>query len=161
MERERPGGLSNFRRNWFTVPLRIAEVIVRLHEIVDGEVILPVIEPRAAPDDLLELDHGIHRPHEHDVADIARVHAGRELLRGGEDGGNALLVVLKIAQVLLAERAVVGRDPLAVIRIATGLHLVDEVAHGQGGPAWRRRPTSFRSGSSVPAALSPGALRAP
>jgi hypothetical protein len=30
-------------------------------------------------DDLLELDHRIDRPHEYDVADVARVHPGRQL----------------------------------------------------------------------------------
>jgi hypothetical protein len=56
---------------------------VRPHEVVDGEVVLPVVKARAATDNLLELDHGVDRAHEHDVADIAGVHAGRELLRGG------------------------------------------------------------------------------
>jgi hypothetical protein len=114
------------------VPLRVAEVLVRLDEVVDREVVLAVVEPGAAPDDLLELDHGVHRTHQHDVADVPRVHAGGELLRGGEDGGDALLVVLEVAQVLLAERTVVGRDAVAVVGIAARLGLVDEVAHRQG-----------------------------
>ena len=113
------------------VPFRIAEVVVRLHEVVDREVILAVIKARAAPDDLLELDHRVDRAHQHDVADVARIHAGRELLRGGQDGRDGLLVVLKVPQVLLAQRAVVGRDALAVVRVLARLHLVDEVAHGQ------------------------------
>jgi len=33
--------------------------------------------------------------------------------------------------VLIAERAVVGRNSLAVVRVCAGLHLVDEIAHGQ------------------------------
>ena len=69
--------------NWFTwlsIPLRIAEVMVGLHEIVDGEVVLAVIEPRAAADDLFELNHRVDGPHQRDVADVAGVHAGRELL---------------------------------------------------------------------------------
>ena len=119
------------RLDRLAVPFRIAEVVVRLHEIVDREVVLAVVEPRAAADDLLELDHRVDRPHQHDVADVAGIDAGRELLRGGQDGRDGLLVVLKVAQVLLAQRAVVGRDPLAVVRVLARLHLVDQVAHGQ------------------------------
>jgi hypothetical protein len=33
--------------------------------------------------------------------------------------------------VLLAQRTVVGRHPLAVVWIGAGLHLVDQVAHRQ------------------------------
>ena len=99
------------------VPFRVAEVLVRLHEIVDREVVLAVVEPRAAPDDLLELDHRVDRPHQHDVADVAGIDAGRELLRRGQDRRDGLLVVLKVAQVLLAERAVVGGHALAVVRV--------------------------------------------
>lgn len=39
--------------------------------------------------------------------------------------------VLKIAQVLLAEGAVVRRDPLAVVGVLARLHLVDEIPHDQ------------------------------
>ncbi len=45
--------------------------------------------------------------------------------------GMRLFVVLKVAQVLLAERAVVGGHALAIVRVLARLHLVDEVAHGQ------------------------------
>ena len=61
--------------------------------------------------------------------------------------GMSLFVVLKIAQVLLAERAVVGGDPLAIVRVLARLHLVDEIAHGQRVILrWRRKPASSRSG---------------
>ena len=96
-------GRSRLRLQRLAVPLRIAEVVMRLHEVVDREVVLAVVEPRAAPDDLLELDHRVDRAHQHDVADVAGVHAGRELLRRGQDRRDGLLVVLKVAQVLLAE----------------------------------------------------------
>ena len=39
---------------------------------------------------------------------------------------------LELAQGLIAELAVVGGHPLAVVRVAARLHLVDEVADGQG-----------------------------
>ena len=106
-------------------------MVVRLHEVVDREVVLAVVEPRAAADDLLELDHRVDRAHQDDVADVAGIHAGRELLRGRQDRRDGLLVVLEVAQVLLAERAVVGGHALAVVRVVARLHLVDEVAHGQ------------------------------
>ena len=131
-----PGRLADlcfgFRLERLAVPFRIVEVVVRLHEVVDREVILAVVEPGAAADDLLELDHRIDRAHQDDVADVAGIHAGGELLRSGQDGRDGLFVVLKIAQVLLAQLAVVGRDALAIVRVLAGLHLVDEVAHGQG-----------------------------
>src|SRR4030095_7346253 len=59
----RPRTLWRFR--WFrlSIPLRIVEVVVCFHEVVDREVILPVVKPRAAPDDLLELDHRINGTH--------------------------------------------------------------------------------------------------
>ena len=124
-------GSFRLRLNRLAVPLRVAEVMVRLHEVVDREVVLAVVEPRAAPDDLLELDHRVDRAHQHDVADVAGIHAGRELLRGGQDGRDGLLVVLEVPQVLVAQRAVVGRHALAVVRVGAGLHLVDQVAHRQ------------------------------
>ena len=68
---------------------------------------------------------------QHDVADIPCIHAGGELLRGGQDGGDGLLVVLELPQVLFAERAIVGRDATAIVRVLAGPHLVDQVAHGQ------------------------------
>ncbi len=105
---------------------------VRLHEIVNREVILTVVKSRAAPDDLLEFDHGIDRAHQHDVADVARVHARRKLLRRGQNGGDSLFIVLKIAQMLLTQVAIIRRDPLAIIRVFAGFQLVDEVAHKQG-----------------------------
>ena len=35
-----------------------------------------------------------------------------------------------IAQVLLTKRAIVGRNPLAIVRVLARFHLVDEVAQG-------------------------------
>src|SRR5262245_32501242 len=42
-----------FRRDWLPIPFGVAEVMVRLHEIVDREIVLAVVEPRAASDNLL------------------------------------------------------------------------------------------------------------
>ena len=117
LARREPALLARLRLHRFAVPFRIAEMVVRLHEIVDREVILAVVKPRAAADDLLELDHRVDRAHQHDVADVAGIHAGREFLRGGQDRRDGLFVVLKVPQVLVAERAIVGRDPLAIVRV--------------------------------------------
>src|SRR5947209_3617229 len=95
--RGRSGNYGTYGRDatdggfWFdrlTIPLGIGEVVVGFHEIVDREVILPVEEARAAPDYLLELDHGVDRAHQDDVADVPGIDARRELLRRGEDGGD-------------------------------------------------------------------------
>src|SRR3546814_5793808 len=48
----------------FAVPFRIAEVLVRLHEVPDREEVLAVVSSRSAPDDLLELDHRPDWPHQ-------------------------------------------------------------------------------------------------
>ena len=80
---------------------------MRLHKIVNREVILAVIKPCAAPDDLLELNHGVDWSHQNDVADVAGVHASGKLLRRGENGRDGFFVVLKIPQVLFAQNAVV------------------------------------------------------
>lgn len=70
-----------FRLHRLAVPLRIVKVVVRLHEIVNRKVVLSIIEPGAAPDNLLELDHRIDRAHQDDVADVPCIHAGGEFLR--------------------------------------------------------------------------------
>ena len=74
---------------------------VCLHEVVDREVVLAVVEPRAAPDDLLELGHRVDRAHQNDIADVARIHAGRKLLRRSQNGRDGFLVVLKVPQMLI------------------------------------------------------------
>jgi hypothetical protein len=78
-----------------SVPLGIVEVLVSLDEIEDGEEILAVEQPRSAPDDLLEFNHRANGTHQHYVAHVARVDAGRELVRGGQDRGNGYFVVLR------------------------------------------------------------------
>ena len=101
-------GLAAASRAWrhrldrLAVPFRIVEVLIGLHEVVDREIVLAVEQPRAAADDLLELDHRIDRPHQHDVAHVARVDAGRKLLRRGQDRRDGLFVVLE-------RRAATGR----------------------------------------------------
>ena len=68
----------------FAIPLRVIEMVVRPHQVVNREVVLAVIQARATPDDLLELDHRIDRSHQHNVAHIACVHAGGEFLGRGD-----------------------------------------------------------------------------
>lgn len=55
--------LASLSLHWLAIPFRITEMMMGFHEIVDSEVILTIVKPGAAPDDLLELDHRIHRPH--------------------------------------------------------------------------------------------------
>src|SRR5262249_125888 len=117
------------RLHRLAVPLWIVEVLVRFYKVVDREVVLVIEQARAAPDDLLELDHGSDRPQQYDVANVACVHAGRQLLRRSQDRWNSLLLVLKRPQPLLAQRTVVSRHANAVVRIAALLHLIDQVAN--------------------------------
>ena len=98
---------------------------MRLHEIPDREEVLAVIGTRAAPDDLLELDYGADRAHQHDMADVAGIDARRQLLRGRQDCRNCLGVVLEVAKVLLAHSSVIGGDAVAVVRVLAVFHLVD------------------------------------
>ncbi|MEN9561069.1 MAG: hypothetical protein RIQ56_342 [Candidatus Parcubacteria bacterium] len=102
-------------------------MLIRFHEIMNGEVILPIEETCPATDDLLELDDRVDRPHQHDVAHVARIDAGRELLRRRENRGDRLVVVLEFPQLLITERAIVGRDAHAVVGVFAFLHAVDVV----------------------------------
>lgn len=67
-------GLGFYR---LTIPFRIAEVVMCLHEIIDGEMVFAVVETRTAPDDLLELDHRIDWTHQNNIADVSRINPGR------------------------------------------------------------------------------------
>ncbi len=116
----------------FTVPFGVVEVLVGLHEVVDGEVVFAFKGAGAASDDLLELDDGADHSQQDDVTDVAGIDAGGELLGGGEDSGDGFLVVLKGAQVLFAEAAVVGGDADAVVGVGADFVLIDQVADGQG-----------------------------
>src|SRR5579862_3913891 len=93
--------LARLWREWLAVPLRIVEVKIRLHEIKNGEIVLSVVKPRSPPDDLLEFNHRVDRAHENNVTDVAGVHPGRKFLRGGQNRGNRLFVVLKIPKILV------------------------------------------------------------
>ena len=64
----------------FAVPFRVTEVMVRVHEVVDREVVFAVVETRSATDDLLELDHRVDGAHQDDVANVAGIHTSRKLL---------------------------------------------------------------------------------
>ena len=98
---------------------------------MNREVVLTVIETRSSADDLFEFDHRVDRAHEDDVSHIAGIHTGREFLGGGEDRRDCLFVILKVAEILLAERTVISRDALAVVRVFARFELVDEIADRQ------------------------------
>src|SRR6185437_16369326 len=89
--REPAAVLARLRLLRLSVPVWIPEMVVCPHEVVDGEVILALVESRSPPDDLLELDQRPDRPHEHDVPDVPGIHAGRQLLRRRQDRGYGLL----------------------------------------------------------------------
>ena len=57
LARTAPAFRTRLRFERLAIPFRIAEVLMRLHKVIDSEVILPVIQPRAASDDLLEFDY--------------------------------------------------------------------------------------------------------
>ena len=115
----------------FAVPLWIAEVMVGLHKVVDGEVVLTLVQSRTSPDDLLELDHGVDWSHQHNVSHIAGIDPSRKLLGAREYRWDRLFVVLKRSQVLLAKLTVIGSNPNAVVRVLAGLVLIDKVADNQ------------------------------
>ena len=71
-------GLADFRLvrfHRFTIPLRIAEMMMRPNKVINREVVLAVKQPSASANDLLELDYGAYRAHQHDVAHVAGIHA--------------------------------------------------------------------------------------
>ena len=45
----------------FAIPLRVAEMMVRLYEVVDREVVLAIKQSRSPTDNLLEFDHRLDR----------------------------------------------------------------------------------------------------
>lgn len=58
-----------------SVPYRVEEMVVGFHEVIDREVVLVIEPPGAAADDLFELDHRVHRPHQHAVGDVTGIHS--------------------------------------------------------------------------------------
>jgi hypothetical protein len=68
-------------------------MVVGFYEVVDGEVILPLVQSCAPSNDLLKLDHGVHRTHQDDVPHIPSIHTSTQLLAGGQDRGDCLFVV--------------------------------------------------------------------
>jgi hypothetical protein len=68
--------LARFRLQRIAIPVRVVEVVMCLHKVVDREVVLAIIEARSPANNLFELDHGIDRAHQHDIANVSGVHAG-------------------------------------------------------------------------------------
>ena len=99
---------------------------------MNRKIILAVKGARAPTDDLLKLDHGLDRSHQHDVAHVAGVHPGGELARSGQYGRYGLLVVLKLPELFLAHLSVPRGHPSAIVRVRAVGQLVDQVAHRQG-----------------------------
>ena len=57
LARTAPAFRTRLRFERLAIPFRIAEVLMRLHKIVNRKVVFPIIKPRAASDDLLEFDY--------------------------------------------------------------------------------------------------------
>ena len=51
-------------------------MVVCLHEVIYRKVILSVVKSRPAANDLLELDYGVDRPHQHYISDVTGVDPG-------------------------------------------------------------------------------------
>src|ERR1700720_1346441 len=94
--------LAGLWRDGFAIPLRVVEMVMGFHEIVNREVVLAIVEAGAASDGLLAFVTGMNRPHQHDVANIPGVNSGREFLGRGQDGRDGFFVVLKIPEMLVA-----------------------------------------------------------
>ena len=103
--------------------------MVGLHEVVDREVVLAVVEPRATAmiclNSIIEL-MGRIRTMLRMLRASTPVESFCDVVRIVWDG---LLVVLKLAQILLAHLAIVGGHALAVVGIGTRLHLINQIAH--------------------------------
>jgi hypothetical protein len=119
-------------KTWLAVPLGIAEMLVRLHEVVDREVVLAVVEPRAASDDLLELDHRVDRAASGRCCGCCgRPRRSRASARwSGWSGWSSRCPGSRAGAARPGRRR--WPSPLAVVRVFARLHLVDQVAHGQG-----------------------------
>ncbi len=105
------------------VEIGIGEVTSgRAGVIEDGEGQFAVVlaHTRAAPDDLLELGHGVDHAHEHDILARGCIDARGEQLRSGEDDRGAGFDVLEVTQVTTADVAFVGRDAANVVGVLDG-----------------------------------------
>ena len=101
-------------------------------EDVEPKFAVIVPNPRAAPDDLLEFDHRIDQPQEHDIPAGRRIEACGEQLRGGEDNWRARFHVLKPLHVAAPNVALIGGDAADVIRELLhqiGIEIVERSPH--------------------------------
>ena len=71
---------AGLRFHGVAVPFSIIEMMMCFDEIVDGEIVLTLIQAGSASDDLFELDHGVNRAHEDNIADIAGIDSGGKFL---------------------------------------------------------------------------------
>ena len=107
-------------------------MVVGLDKIIDGEMIFALKQAGAPADDLLKLDHGVDRAHQDDIADIRGIHPSGELLRGGQDGGDGLFIILKGTEPAFPEGAFVGSHPDAIIWVGTVALLIDQISYDKG-----------------------------
>ena len=120
---------------WFsgiTIPFWITEQVVGFYEVVDGEVILPLVQSCAPTNDLLELDHGVHWTHQDDVPNVASIYARAQLLAGGQNRGDGLFVILEVLKVLLAQSTIISRHSLTIIGVGYLFRLIDQIPNKKG-----------------------------
>ena len=55
-------------------------MVVGIHEVVDREVVLTLVETGATPHNLLELDDGVDGSHKDNVPNVPGIDTGGELL---------------------------------------------------------------------------------
>ena len=81
---------------------------------------------------MLEFDHRIDQPQEHDIAAGRRIKAGGEQLRGCQNDGRARLHVLKPLHVTTPNVTFIGGDTADVIRELLhqiGIEIVERSPH--------------------------------
>ena len=107
-------------------------MFVGFDEVVNGEVVFAVKEAGAASNNLFELNHGVDGAHQHNITNVAGIDSGGEFLGGGENSRDSFLVVLKGAEVLFAQFAIVCGDADAVVGFCADFGLVDQVTDSEG-----------------------------
>ena len=107
------------------VPLGVLEILRRAHVVVEREEVFSVKQARPSTHNLLELDNVVHGTHQHDVPHVAGIHARREFLRRGQDGGAQQVIVLEQLEHLFSLVAIIGSDAFTVVAVGHFLVLIN------------------------------------
>ena len=68
---------AHFGGNRLPVQLGVGEMMMGLHEVIDGELILAFKQPSPTFDDLLEFDHRVDRSHQNDISNVSCIDSCR------------------------------------------------------------------------------------